>query len=91
MPTPESDAACNDLLPLDRVDDTPMIKEIAESSSMRRKVDLALQLTPPFVYFPTHSQSNYPPPDPWVRGTPGTGGPYTGAKTQEQSVIFPST
>ena len=91
MPTPESDAACNDLLQLDRVDDAPTIREIAESSSMRRKVDLTPQLTPPFVYFPTYSQSNYSPPNPWIRGTPGIGEPHMGAKTQEQSVIFPST
>ena len=47
MPTPESDAACNDLLQLDSVDDAPMIKESAETSSMKRNVDLALHLTPP--------------------------------------------
>lgn len=61
MPTPESDIVCTESLQLAHMDHILPTIDDSRPLSKRRKVDLSLQLTPPFTSFLTFSHpSNIP-------------------------------
>jgi len=61
MPTPESDIVCTESLQLAHMDHILPTTDDSRPLSKRRKVDLSLQLTPPFTSFLTFSHpSNIP-------------------------------